>query len=494
MIRSRGKHTGKGSVDKWGGPSRRFSGRMSRMPRLPIWRGTSVQVCGLYPFCSGTSAPMIGVPLGLNLRAVSTVCCDPISWFERANFISNPSVFCLANPGTGKSTLIRRMALGLAGQGTVPLVLGDTKPDYVDLVKALDGQVISIGAGKDLINPLDTGGALQAAGRIGGKEGALLASEARSRQVQMVRALIELVRRGGIGARDESILSEALRVFDLHNPGKIPIIGDVLEVIRAMPDALDQVALSRGNKARYEEVTEDLEASLTALTVGRWGQVFGKGTTTPMRLDRPVVFDVSVLDRAAQDIQGAVLLTCWSYGFAQVNVAQALANAGLESRRHYFIVMDELWRILRAGVGMVNRIDELTRLNRARGVGQAMITHTLNDLEALPNPEDVAKAKGFIARSGIVLCGGLSAEETEKVSKVIPLSSQEKTMLISWQDPPSWNVEGGQKQPIPTPGKGKFLIKVAARPGIPIKVQLTNRELGLNDTNQLWANRREKNE
>lgn len=492
MIRSRGKHTGKGSVDKWGGPSRRFSGRMSRMPRLPIWRGTSVQVCGLYPFCSGTSAPMIGVPLGLNLRTVSTVCCDPISWFERANFISNPSVFCLANPGTGKSTLIRRMALGLAGQGTVPLVLGDTKPDYVDLVKALDGQVISIGAGKDLINPLDTGGALQAAGRIGGKEGALLASEARSRQVQMVCALIELVRRGGIGARDESILSEALRVFDLHNPGKIPIIGDILEVIRAMPDALDQVALSRGNKARYEEVTEDLEASLTALTVGRWGQVFGKGTTTPMRLDRPVVFDVSDLDRAAQDIQGAVLLTCWSYGFAQVNVAQALANAGLESRRHYFIVMDELWRILRAGVGMVNRIDELTRLNRARGVGQAMITHTLNDLEALPNPEDVAKAKGFVARSGMVLCGGLSAEETEKVSKVIPLSSQEKTMLISWQSPPSWNVEGGQKQT--PPGQGKFLIKVAERPGIPIKVQLTNRELGLNDTNQLWANRREKNE
>lgn len=476
-------------LDKWGAPVAEFSGRMMRVPQLPVWRGTSVQVCGLYPFCSGTSAPMIGVPLGLNLRTVSTVCCDPISWFERASLISNPSVFCLANPGTGKSTLIRRMALGLAGQGTVPLVLGDTKPDYVDLVAALDGQVVSIGAGKDLINPLDTGGAMQAARRIGGQEGALLAGEARARQVQMVCALIELVRRGGIGDRDESILSEALRVFDENNPGKIPVIGDVLEVIRAMPPALDDVALSRGDRARYEETTEALEASLTALTVGRWGQVFGQATTTAMRLDRPVVFDVSDLDRAAQDIQGAVLLTCWSYGFAQVNVAQALANAGLTPRRHYFIVMDELWRILRAGVGMVNRIDELTRLNRARGVGQAMITHTLNDLEALPNPEDVAKAKGFVARSGMVLCGGLSAEETEKVARVIPLSSQEKAMLVSWQSPPSWQITAGEKQA--PPGQGKFLIKVAERPGIPIKVQLTQRELALNDTNQLWANRHE---
>ena len=482
------KRRGK-SLDKWGAPVARFSGRMMRVPQLPVWRGTSVQVCGLYPFCSGTSAPMIGVPLGLNLRTVSTVCCDPISWFERASLISNPSVFCLANPGTGKSTLIRRMALGLAGQGTVPLVLGDTKPDYVDLVAALDGQVVSIGAGKDLINPLDTGGAMQAARRIGGQEGELLAGEARARQVQMVCALIELVRRGGIGDRDESILSEALRVFDENNPGKIPVIGDVLQVIRAMPPALDDVALSRGDRARYEETTEALEASLTALTVGRWGQVFGQATTTAMQLDRPVVFDVSDLDRAAQDIQGAVLLTCWSYGFAQVNVAQALANAGLTPRRHYFIVMDELWRILRAGVGMVNRIDELTRLNRARGVGQAMITHTLNDLEALPNPEDVAKAKGFVARSGMVLCGGLSAEETEKVAKVIPLSSQEKAMLISWQSPPSRQITAGEKQP--PPGQGKFSIKVAERPGIPIKVQLTNRELALNDTNQLWANRHE---
>lgn len=477
------------ALDKWGAPVARFSGRMMRVPQLPVWRGTSVQVCGLYPFGTGTSAPMIGVPLGLNLRTVSTVCCDPISWFERASLISNPSVFCLANPGTGKSTLIRRMALGLAGQGTVPLVLGDTKPDYVDLVAALDGQVVSIGAGKDLINPLDTGGAMQAARRIGGQEGELLAGEARSRQVQMVCALIELVRRGGIGDRDESILSEALRVFDENNPGKVPVIADVLEVIRAMPPALDDVALSRGDRARYEEATEALEASLTALTVGRWGQVFGQATTTEMRLDRPVVFDVSDLDRAAQDIQGAVLLTCWSYGFAQVNVAQALANAGLAPRRHYFIVMDELWRILRAGVGMVNRIDELTRLNRARGVGQAMITHTLNDLEALPNPEDVAKAKGFVARSGMVLCGGLSAEETEKVAKVIPLSSQEKAMLVSWQSPPSWQITAGEKQA--PPGQGKFLIKVAERPGIPIKVQLTRHELALNDTNQLWANRHE---
>ena len=40
-----------------------------------------------------------------------------------------------------------------------------------------------------------------------------------------------------------------------------------------------------------------------------------------------------------------------SYGFGAINIANVLADAGLEPRRHYFIVLDELWRALRAGRG-----------------------------------------------------------------------------------------------------------------------------------------------
>ena len=116
------------------------------------FRGTTVQVCGLWPFAIGTSTPMVGVPLGLHLQNGQPVCADPISWFQRAHLVHNPSCFILGKPGLGKSTLVRRMAMGLAGYGVLPLVLGDLKPDYVDMVRALDGQVIQLGRGRGPLN------------------------------------------------------------------------------------------------------------------------------------------------------------------------------------------------------------------------------------------------------------------------------------------------------------------------------------------------------
>lgn len=94
------------------------------------------------------------------------MCYDPISWFQRARLIRNPSMFVLGLPGLGKSTLVRRVLIGLAGYGTIPLVLGDVRPDYVDLIEALGGDVISLGGARGYLNPLDNSEALEASERL----------------------------------------------------------------------------------------------------------------------------------------------------------------------------------------------------------------------------------------------------------------------------------------------------------------------------------------
>ena len=466
----------------------RGRGTSSYVQQADEWRGTTVQVCGLWPFAIGTGTPMVGVPLGRHIHTGATLCCDPVSWFQRAKLISNPSAFVLGKPGLGKSTIVRRMATGLAGYGVMPLVLGDLKPDYVDMVTALGGQVITLGRGRGYLNVLDPGEAVEAAEQLKAAgfpdEAKQVLADAHGRRHTMVSALLTILRSAPPTDREETIIDRALKHLDECHEG-VPVLGDLLRVIQEGPPEVRAVALDRGDDVRYKQITEDLEASLIGLTGGgRLGETFSKQTTNPMRRDAPVVYDVSSIDDSEMDLQAATLLACWSAGFATVNVANALADAGLEPRRHYFVILDELWRALRAGKGMVDRVDALTRLNRQRGVGMAMISHTMSDLQALPSSEDRMKARGFVERSGMVICGGLPSAEMPLITSAVPFSKAEQELLIGWQDPPAWDPASGRETE--PPGLGKFLVKVGGRPGIPIRVELTSIEIATNDTNKLW--------
>lgn len=477
-------------------------GTMDFIQPAPEWRGSTVQVCGLFPFAAGTGSPVSGVPVGTNISTGESVGCDPISWFTRARLISNPSAFVLGLPGLGKSSLVRRWIVGMTGFGVIPLVLGDTKPDHVATVRALGGQVITLGPGRGHLNVLDPGESIETIKRLeqkreeclarGDEDGALalfqlegrLRAEASDLRLTMVLSLITIVRREPPTDREEAIVERALQLMDEQSPDRVPVLADLLEMIRSGHPELQIVAVSRASEARYQALTEGLEATLLGLTgSSKFGEVFAKPTDVPMLRDRPVVFDVSGISENNQELQAAILLACWSYGFGTVRVAEALAEAGLEPRRHYFIVMDEVWKTLRVGHGLVQRIDALTRLNRQRGVGQVMITHTVSDLE-LADPHETAMAKGFIERSAITICGGLPATEMEKLEKVLRFSEKERDMVVSWVAPPGWDAGDHEVDP---PGRGKFLIKVGGRLGIPVQVRLTAAELSINDTNGAWA-------
>ena len=115
--------------------------------------------------------------------------------------------------------------------------------------------------------------------------------------------------------------------------------------------------------------------------------------------------DVSSIPEDETDLVGAVLAACWGVGFGAVNVTHALAEAGLAPMRHYMIILDELWRTLIAGRGMVDRTNSLTRLNRQWGVGVVMCSHTIKDLLSLPDEHERMNAIGLIERSGMLICG-----------------------------------------------------------------------------------------
>ena len=196
----------------------RGGGMAQLVPSVTEYRGTTVQVCGLWPFSSGASSPMIGVPLGRHEETQATVCCDPISWFQRARLISNPSAFILGKPGLGKSTVVRRMFIGLSAQGVHPLILGDLKGEHVKAVQALGGQVIRLGRGVGYLNILDPGQAVEAAQLLEDsghhEDAARVRADAHGRRLTMVVSLITISRNNPPTDQEQTILDRALRVLD----------------------------------------------------------------------------------------------------------------------------------------------------------------------------------------------------------------------------------------------------------------------------------------
>lgn len=460
------------------------NGRVSYVEAPPEWRATTVQACGLFPWAVGGGTPTLGVPVGRHLRAGTTVCFDVINWFERGAFLPNPSYFCLGLPGLGKSTFTRRQVLGLSAQGVRPLVLGDLKPDYADLIAAIGGQVVKLGRGLGALNVLGVGALEEAACRLGGAEADRLRAEAHGRRLAVVSGLILIVRGSPIADYERAVLSAALRaLFTRHTTGRIPVLPDLVAVLDQGPAQVRAVTLDRGDETRYRDAIDPLHRSLLALLDGPLGDTFSRQTTVPVALDSVgVAIDVSGISSSDTHLQAAVLLACWSDGFGAVEAANALADAGHAPQRRYFVVLDELWRVLRSGVGMVDNVDALTRLNRTQGVGMAQITHTMSDLRALANAEDVAKARGFVERAGAVIVGGLPSQELDELSHVVPFTRTERDLITSWSTPPSWDDRQGP------PGMGNFLLKIGRRPGVPMHLDLTHAELsaGVHNTNKRW--------
>lgn len=468
----------------------RGGGYDALLPNMPMWRGTSVQVCGLNPWRVGAGAPSIGVPLGRHLWTGATVGVDPISWFDEAGFIGNPSAFILGLPGMGKSTIIRQWMLFYDAFGINTMVLGDLKPDMVATGAATGAQIIGVGHGRGYLNILDPGDVITRSAALPPEEREAIRADAHQRRVTMLSALLTISRGSEPTDREISIMDAALRVLDDKHEG-VPVIADMLHVIQRGPEPVRAVAVDRGDWSKYQAIIEPLEASLIAMiTGGRLGEVFARQTTTPMMMDRSVVYDLSGIDKQDTNLRAAALMACWSNGFSAIALDQKLADHGLVPRKPWLVVMDELWMALRSGPGQVERADTLTRLNRNEGVGQVYASHTMSDLNALPTEEDRSKARGFIERAGMVICGALPQTEMAMLNEVVPFSASERALVSGWVSPPSWGARPGSHSGQP-PGLGKFLVKVGGRAGIPLQTFLTPTAATVNDTNTRWAGRAE---
>ncbi|WP_249645229.1 hypothetical protein [Nocardia sputi] len=472
-------------------------GRAAVVATTPEWRATTVQVAGLWPFAVGASAPTVGTPIGAHYISGTPVHFDPMSWFLKG-FITAPIAFVLALNGFGKSSLIRRMVTGAVAAGETVLCMGDTKPDYRDLVEQLGGQVVDVGYGHGTVNPLDVGALGAVVEQLTDPDQRRqVTARVEAGQVNIVAGLIELVRGSRVADYEEVLLAAGLR--QLYSPTggftyqRPPLLSDLLAVISGGAEQLRQFA-EEDDETAYRASTKTLRRSLRALVEGPFGAIFNGPTTTRLDLGSPAVcVDVSRIPEGDTKLLAAVLMVCWSEGFGAVAAAHALADAGLAPPRTFEVVMDEIWRVLGVGEFMVDRVDALTRLNRTLGTGLIMCSHTIKDLAAFDSPAAQAKALGFFERARAKLIGPVGPEEIHRIRAAVGITDTEKLLVTSWAAPrpPSDDDLAPARRETP-PGTGCFLLKTgeANEPGIPFRMVFTpsERAADVHNTNRRFDN------
>lgn len=462
----------------------RGGGRVTHVRRPNEFRGTTAQVPGFYPFPIGASAPLDGAPVGTHLVTGQPVGFDQLGWFE-AGQITAPAAMVFGLNGFGKSSLNRRIVCHDLATGVRPLIMGDHRPDFVNMMRQMvltdsagrtvyddDGkpitpQVTSVGFDSPM-NPLAVGTFGSLISRLPRQARDLAEREMRARQVTAATGLLEICSGRQIAPHEETLLTTALRVlYEADNEFSLthaPLPGDVLRLLREVPQTLvtatatasdhdprlrraqdlldasgalgrrahDEVAIDR-----YLLLTENLRQSLDQLVSGQFGEIFNAPTREPINIDAlGVCVDMSRLPANARKLRAAVLLACWSDGFSAVEASHLLSDHGLQSPGNYDLVCDEFSLVLGVGNGIVWRVDEVTRVQREQGTGTLFTTHTVKDLKAFDSMEDRQRAMGFLDRARVKVCFPLPEDEAALMEGKVNLNDQEAATLAEWATTP----------------------------------------------------------
>jgi hypothetical protein len=459
---------------RWWGWATPGGGRAANVEEGALYQGTTAQVCGLYPFASGSGAAPRGVPIGRHMYTAEPLGLDPGEWVT-TGLISNTGVWVQGQPGIGKSTIVKRLATGLSAFGFYLAIPGDVKGEYSALVESLGGKVWRIGRGLHSLNPLDGGPLRDALRHASGVEHDRLAETLRARQISLLEALIVIVRRAGMAVTERVVLGTALDAAAKQAAPGEPTIPTVLRVLDdPTADLLSATACDTPSQFRRDQ--RELLNSLRLLVHGAIRGLFDRASTVQADLSTPAMsLDLSALEDDDDDVIAAAMLCSWSWSAAMIDAARSSG-----AHRNVVQIQDELWRALRVAPGLVERSDALTRMNRHKGVVQIQVTHSLDDLEALPTEADRAKARGMAGRNNIMILGGMPASEMNSLSGIVTVTSRESSLVSSWAAPPTW-VAGGKH-----PGRGRYLIKSGQRIGLPVEMTLTATELGLYNTDTAW--------
>lgn len=358
---------------------------MSRRPRLRLaWeRGSTAQVCSIYPFSVHHPRSARGVLIGIDLLTGDAFCWDPFEAYAEG-YVTNPNVAIFGQPGQRKSTLVKtylsRMFALYGDRRWVGIV--DPKGEYTTLADELGLHVVRLApGGTTRINPLAPG---PAAAHEDPDKTAL-------RRADTVHDLLSAVLRRDLTPSEEAIVYAVVDVVTGGvASGRVaePTLADLAGLL-ADPTA-ELAARARRTADQITDDAADLDHALSSLLGQSLRGMFDGQSTVSLAGDgRGVVVDLSGLDPGSRAMPLVMMAaTGWLQEFLVCPGPQRLQ------------VIDELW----IGAGdqhFVRHVQRCQKLGRTYGTANVHIAHKVTDATA---QADDGRAEAKIAAGLLADC------------------------------------------------------------------------------------------
>jgi hypothetical protein len=410
------------------------------LPPVPVYRGSTAQAQGLYPWLYGGGLTPAGAYLGIDCLTGGAFTCHPLAWLADG-LVSNPNILVTGVPGAGKSATIKALALRLMCFGVRAFIAGDLKNEYAPLARALGTEPVELGPGlPGRLNPLDAGPLGQNLPRDPGQLAERLA-EIHRRRLVLLCSLAAMRLGRPLTPTEETAVS--LAIYEAsgrtsagpegdgagHARGgareaspTIPLVWAALrdptaEMARELRVRRDSIPLLR-------EMIRPVTDAIGGMIRGSMAGLFDGPTTVRPDFSAPIqTVDLSrMADRGDETI--AMILACVS------SWAQAAVDEPGPAR---MIIRDELWRSLRIPA-LVRKIDSDLRLSRAQGTIQVLATHRLADFETagVTGSAESAIATGLIASCDTRICLRQDTAPLAATREQIGLTDTECAHIAAW--------------------------------------------------------------
>jgi hypothetical protein len=468
-------------TDRHGAVELGNAGRAGYVESPPQIQATSHQLAGFYPWITAGNRPILGAPLGKHFIHATGVFLDLMTAYLSKG-ASSPSLIVFGLQGRGKSSIFLRMCLGMVDAGFLLVFPGDLKGEYTKLIEASGGTTIKLGPGFDAVNPMDAGPLEAMIAKISDRLlREQMEAEIRTRIHNTCIALLELTLNSKLEPRsgEKTVFTTAIDQARAEKKSEA-VLGDVMERIQNPDEELMRASLC-GTAEEFTALAKPLLHGLDDLLHGaEFGGTFSRQTTTHMPVGAHVSFDISAVPLSQARFRAALQVVTWSYSQAVTSAVMTLHEAGLWPEVHYVMGFDELWQVFQVNPRVaVYMLDDIIRINRSKGIGQALLTHGTGDLN-LPDPDLADKARKFVSRSSMRIFTGLDHDEIDALEGYQKFTSVERAWLSAWA------ADSGYGS-VP-PGRGKFLIKFGDDAGTPVDMGAkTEYEESLHNTNEAFA-------